>query len=162
VNEPQIHLTGNLAFDPNLRTTPNGVSVLDLRVASTQRRKVGEEWQDGETLWFDVACWKQLAENASTSLHKGDRVTVSGRLAQKSWTKEDGTTGVKLVIDATAVGVDLSRYPVTVAKPVRESAAEGAFGWAHMGTGEIVDAPTGDPGPLVPFDVIEEAEEVAA
>src|SRR4051794_35756030 len=88
VNEPQIHLTGNLAFDPKLRYTPNGTAVVDLRVATTPRRKVGEEWVDGETLWFDVSVWKQFAENVAQSLHKGDRVTVSGRLAQSTFIRE--------------------------------------------------------------------------
>ena len=163
MNEPQIHLSGNLAFDPTLRFTPNGVAVLDLRVGSTQRRKVGEQWQDGETLWFDVTCWKQVAENAAASLKKGDKVTVTGRLAQSSWTREDGTTSSKLVVDATAVGVDLARFPVTVNKPVRESAGEATFGWAHPQTGEVMPVPIGDSGPLVPFDQEErEAEEVAA
>ena len=161
MNEPQISLSGNLAFDPSLRYTPNGVAVVDLRIASTQRRKVGDAWEDGETLWFDVACWKQLAEHVSTSLHKGDRVTVAGRLAQKSWKRDDGTEGVKLVVDATSVGVDLSRYPVSVLKPVRESAAQEVFPdrWVDRTTGEVVSAPLGDPGPLVPLP---DDEEVAA
>lgn len=152
MNEPQIQLSGNLAFDPTLRVTPSGLSVLDLRVGSTQRRKVGEEWQDGETLWFDVTCWKQVAENAASSLKKGDRVTVAGRLAQSSWVREDGSVSTKLVVDATAVGVDLARYPVEVKKPARESAGEKTFGYAHPGTGEVMTAPIGDPGPLVPFE----------
>ncbi|MCW2501519.1 MAG: single-strand binding protein, partial [Frankiales bacterium] len=152
MHEPLISLTGNLAFDPTLRYTPNGVAVVDLRVASTQRRKAGEDWEDGETLWFDVACWKQLAENANASLHKGDRVTVTGRLAQKSWTREDGSTSVRLVVDATALGIDLTRHRITVVKPVRESAAEATFPdrWADTGGGPAGPPALGDAGPLVP------------
>jgi single-strand DNA-binding protein len=127
VNEPQIHLTGNLAFDPEVRYTPTGVAVVDLRVASTRRYKIGEDWHDGETLWFDVACWKQLAENVAGSLHKGDKVTVAGRLTQRTWTREDGTASVKLVVDATAVGIELSRFPVRVLKPARDGSAAEAF-----------------------------------
>ena len=165
MNEPQIHLTGNLAFDPEVRYTPNGVPVVDLRVASTRRYKLGEDWHDGETLWFDVACWKQLAENVSGSLHKGDKVTVAGRLVQKSWTREDGTTSVKLVVDASAVGVDLSRFPVRVEKPVRAGGAADALSdrWADKTTGDAVAAPVGDPGPLVPFtdEDLDDAEQAA-
>jgi single-strand DNA-binding protein len=131
VNNPQISLTGNLAFDPKLRITANGSSVVDLRIATTPRKKVGEEWVDGETLWFDVSVWKQFAENIAQSLHKGDRVTVSGRLAQSTFIREDGTSKTKLAVEGAVVGVDLSRYPITVNKPVRENAAEDAFGWAH-------------------------------
>ena len=155
MNEPQIHLSGNLAFDPEVRTTPAGVPVVDLRVASTRRYKVGEEWEDGETLWFDVACWKQLAENIGGSLKKGDRVTVEGRLTQKTWIRDDGSASVKLVIDARTVGVDLARYPVRVLKPLRPGSAVEAFADKYLNedTGEVVS------GPLVPLP---DEEEVAA
>ncbi len=143
MNEPQIQLTGHLAFDPEVRTTSNGVPVTDLRVATSRRFKVGEEWQDGETLWFDVACWKQLAENVGSSLKKGDKVVVEGKLIQKTWVRDDGTSSVKLVVDARTVGVDLARYPVKVLKPVRPGSAgellEGK--WVSEETGEIADAP---------------------
>lgn len=140
MNEPQITITGNLAFDPDVRITPTGVPVVDLRIASTRRTKVGEDWEDGETLWFDVACWKQLAENVGGSLHKGDRVTVEGRLIQKTWTREDGSTSVKLLIDARTVGVDLSRYPVRVLKPARVGGAGDLLAdkWLVPDTGELV------------------------
>lgn len=153
MNEPQIQLTGNLAFDPDVRYTPNGVPVVDLRVGTTRRYKVGEEWRDGETLWFDVACWKQLAENAGGSLKKGDKVTVSGRLVQKTWTREDGSSSVKLVIDAATVGVDLSRFPVRVEKPIRTGGAADALSdkWTDSLPGAVAEAAVGDPGPLVPF-----------
>jgi single-strand DNA-binding protein len=121
VNEPHITLTGNLAYDPKLRTTPNGVFVLNLRVAATPRVKKADDWVDGETLWFDVVCWKQLAENAANSLHKGDPVTVEGRMYQRTWNREDGTEAVTFTIDATHVGVDLGRYQATVIRPVRSN-----------------------------------------
>lgn len=135
MNEPTIELTGHLGGDPELRFTPNGVPVVDLRVATTRRFKVGEEWQDGETLWFEVSVWKQAAEHAAASLHKGDKVMVKGRLTQKSWTRDDGTISTKLVIDATGVGIDLFRAPVKVLLPVREGAASTSFPerWAFEG-----------------------------
>lgn len=163
MHEPQIHLTGNLAFDPEVRYTPNGVAVVDLRVATTRRFKMGEEWKDGETLWFDVACWKQLAENVGASLKKGDKVTVAGRLLQKSWTREDGTVSTKLVIDASAVGADLNRFPVKVTRPVRDGSIAEALPerWVNSDTGVLAEV--GDPGPLAPLtdEDLEAAEEAA-
>ncbi len=125
--EPHIDLAGNLASDPTIRFTPNGHQVVDLRVATSRRYQVGEEWHDGETLWFDVACWKQLAANVAESLKKGDKVIVSGRLTQRSWTREDGSIGSTLVVDATNVGVDLARNPVVVKRPIREGSAAEAL-----------------------------------
>ncbi len=125
--EPHIDLTGYLAFDPTVKFTPNGHQVVDLRVATSRRYQVGEEWHDGETLWFDVACWKQLAENVSQSVKKGDKVVVSGKLLQRSWTREDGSVGTTLVIDATHVGIDLGRHPVVVRRPIRDGSAADAL-----------------------------------
>ncbi len=125
--EPHIDLTGYLAFDPAVKFTPNGHQVVDLRVATSRRYQVGEEWRDGETLWFDVACWKQLAENVAESLKKGDKVVVSGKLLQRSWTREDGTVGSTLVIDATHVGIDLARSAVVVKRPIRDGSAADAL-----------------------------------
>ncbi len=156
MNEPQISLTGNLAFDPDVRTTPNGVPVVDLRVASTRRVKDGDQWSDGETLWFDVACWNKLAENVGASLHKGDKVTITGRLLQKTWTREDGTSSVKLVIDASSVGLDLARFPVKVQKPLIPGGAAHALSdqYANKITGEQIprDLVASAAGPLVAFD----------
>lgn len=123
MNEPTIELTGHLGADPELRYTPNGAAVADLRIATTRRFKTGEEWQDGETMWFEVAVWNRLAEHVRESLHKGDKVMVKGRLLQRSWTRDDGTVSTKLVIDATGVGIDLGRAPVQVKLPVREGSA---------------------------------------
>jgi single-strand DNA-binding protein len=143
VNEPQITLSGHLAFDPKLRYTPNGTPVVDLRVATTPRKKVGEDWVDGETLWFDVSVWKHFAENVCDSLRKGDRVTVVGRLAQSTFVREDGSEKVKLGIEGAMVGADLSRFPVKVVRPAKENAADAAFGHRYEDApveGEAPDA----------------------
>jgi single-strand DNA-binding protein len=140
MNEPHIDLTGHLGADPTLRTTPNGVAVTDLRIATTRRYKVGEEWRDGETMWFEVAVWKQLAENVCATLKKGDKVCVSGRLLQRSWTREDGSVGASLVIDATAVGLDLGRSPAAVRRPMREGSAAAVLEERWQGAPETSSA----------------------
>ena len=128
MNEPHIDFTGHLAFDPVVKFTPNGTSVVDLRVATTRRFKVGEEWQDGDTLWFDVACWKQLGENVAESVQEGrqgDRQRAGCCSAR--WAREDGSTGSTLVVDATHVGLDLSRSAAVVKRPIREGSAADAL-----------------------------------
>ena len=129
--EPQITLTGNLASPPKLRTVAGGTSVADFRVACTQRRRnPAGEWVDGETLWFGVTCWKQLAENAHASLGKGDRVVVHGRLAQHTWTGENGVERISMEVEATSLGVDLSRGKATIEHPPgpRDRSRAGAGG----------------------------------
>jgi single-strand DNA-binding protein len=143
VNEPTIALSGHLGGDPELRYTPNGVAVCDIRVATTPRRQVGDDWQDRETQWFKVACWRQTAEHVAASFKKGDRVVVHGKLLQESYEKRDGTTGVTLVVDPTFVGADLSRCPVEVKRPVRAGSSADLMPetWVDRETGEIVTAP---------------------
>ncbi|MCA1710724.1 MAG: single-stranded DNA-binding protein [Actinobacteria bacterium] len=121
MHEPQITVTGNVAWPPRLRTLAGGAVVADFRVASTPRKldKSTGSWSDLETMWFGVTCWRGLAENAAASLKKGDRVVVTGRLVAKSWHNEAGEERSGLEIDATAVGFDLSRGPVTQERPAR-------------------------------------------
>lgn len=159
--EPTIELSGHLGSDPTLRFTPNGKAVCDLRIATTPRREVGDQWVDLETLWFTATCWKQLAENVASSFHKGDRVMVRGRLGVKTYKRSDGTDASDMVIDVLSVGADVSRAPVTVKPVVREGSA--ASTWADKFNEPT--APPEDPGsldaagPLVGYD---EAEHVAA
>jgi single-strand DNA-binding protein len=122
VNEPTISFTGNVAFDPKVRITPNGAHVLDLRVATTPRIRKGEEWEDGGTLWYDVVCWNRLADNVARSVAKGDAITVSGKLYNRVWDKVDEVTGEvtkmdRLTVDASSIGLDLSRWPASVVRP---------------------------------------------
>jgi single-strand DNA-binding protein len=163
VYEPTIALGGHLGRDPELRYTPNGVPVCDLSVATSPRVKVGEEWQDrGETLWFKVSCWRALAEHVAASFKKGDRVLVQGRLLQQTYQRQDGTTGVSMVVDAGLVGADVSRYPIEVKRPVRAGSTADLMPekWVDQATGEIVSGPAGS-GPLVPFDDVEPVDDEA-
>jgi single-strand DNA-binding protein len=98
---------GNLTADPDLRYTPNGAAVCRLGVAVTRRERDGDGWRDGETSFYDVACWRELAENVTESLHTGDRVVIVGRLRQRSWEGTDGERRSKVEIDADEVSPSL-------------------------------------------------------
>jgi single-strand DNA-binding protein len=123
-----ISFTGNVAFDPKLRTTAGGAQVLDIRVATTPRIKRGEEWEDGGTLWYDVVCWNKLAYNVNESVTKGDPVVVIGRLYNRVFDKANTETGEvttveRLTVDAQSVGLDLNRFPAKLIRPERPEAA---------------------------------------
>jgi len=79
---------GNLCADPELRYTPGGKAVANMRVAINQKSK------DRETTTFvDVDVWDKQAEHVKQYLAKGAFVTIEGRLAQDTW--EDKQTGKK-------------------------------------------------------------------
>jgi single-strand DNA-binding protein len=90
--ENQITIIGNLADDPELRYTPSGVAVANVRVAVNRRKRNNEtnEWEDQLDGFFTCNVWREMAENVSESLHKGDRVLVMGRLRSRSYDDRDG------------------------------------------------------------------------
>ncbi len=65
-----------------------------------------QEWQEA-TSFFDVVCWRDLAENVALSLSKGMRVIVTGRLEQRSWETEEGDHRLKVEITADEIGPSL-------------------------------------------------------
>jgi single-strand DNA-binding protein len=101
-------ITGNLAADPELKFTNNGVAVANLRVAVTQRVQDKDgTWRDGETSFHRVTVWRQQAINLADSLGKGDRVMVTGRLRQRAWETPEGERRSSTEIDADEVGASL-------------------------------------------------------
>jgi single-strand DNA-binding protein len=80
----------------------------------TPRRfdKATESWVDQPTEWFSVTCWRALADHAAMSLHKGHKVIVTGTFSTRTWTDKDGVERVSNEIDASSVGMDLTRGPV--------------------------------------------------
>jgi single-strand DNA-binding protein len=82
-----ISLIGNLTRDPELRTTPSGSSVSDLRLAINRPKKNGE---DQGADYVDVVCWGTTAENCAKYLAKGRPIAVSGRLRHSEWESDNG------------------------------------------------------------------------
>ena len=78
-------LSGNLTRDPELRTLPSGTEVARLRVATTTRRRAGEEWVD-KTNYFTVEAYGAQAQNCAKYLRKGSRVFVDAELDWREWT----------------------------------------------------------------------------
>jgi single-strand DNA-binding protein len=109
-------IVGNLTDDPELRFTPNGAAVANFRVAVTPRVKDGDSWKDGDTSFFRVNAWRQLAENAKESLTKGDRVIVVGRLKARSWETPEGDKRSVVEVEADELGPSLKW---ATAKPER-------------------------------------------
>jgi single-strand DNA-binding protein len=100
-------IVGNLADDPELRFTNNGIAVANMRVAVTQRIQQDGEWRDGETSFLRVNVWRGQAEHLADSLSKGDRVMVTGRLRQRSWETPEGDKRSVTEIEAEEIGASL-------------------------------------------------------
>lgn len=102
-----ITITGNIATEPESRQS-GMTPIASFRVASTQRRidKESGRWVDAHTNWYTVSAFRQLAVHALKSLHKGQRVIVTGRLKVRTWENASGK-GTSVDIDAEAIGHDL-------------------------------------------------------
>ena len=104
--EAYVHITGYVGGDVEYRnnTTPTG----SFRLACTPRLRRGGDWADGETTWLTVTCFRGLAENAASSVRRGDPVIVVGRLRTQTWMK-DGAQQERTVLEALTIGHDLSK-----------------------------------------------------
>ena len=133
-------ITGNLTREPEIRYTREGQATAQLGVAVNRRwqDKATQEWQEA-TSFFDVVCWRDLAENVALSLSKGMRVVVTGRIEQRSWETDDGEHRSKVEIVADEIGPSLrfatadvqrNQRRQTTEEPSESSDAEAASFWS--------------------------------
>jgi len=100
-----VVLTGNLAFDPELRRGRSGTAVATLRVANNVRRKRGDAWID-KTSFFDVEVWGAAAEACVSQLAKGSRVAVQGEIEIDEWRDHTGERRAHPVIRQATIGFE--------------------------------------------------------
>ena len=127
----KMMIIGNLGADPELRYTPGGKAVAELRVAVNDRSKGADgEWVE-ETQWFRVELWEQAAERAAERLRKGHKVFAEGALRAREWEGKDGQKRTSLEI----------RFARVQSLERREPGEGGGFG-GGFGEGGM-DAPPG-------------------
>ena len=137
-----ITISGNITREPEMRYTPSGVSKVTFGVAVNRswRNQQTQEWEE-QTSFFNVVAWRQLAENAGASLHKGSRVTVSGRLEQRSWETEQGEKRSVVEIVADDIAASLRFATVEIHK-VERSGPGGPRDGGDGGGGQRAPATT--------------------
>jgi len=109
--ETRITMEGVVGTEPDLSITKSGKSVAKVRMAHTERvRKEDGTWEDGDTTWYTVTSWGNMAERVAENVHKGDRCLVTGRFRIQEWTQADGTprTTPEITADTFAVVPRLS------------------------------------------------------
>jgi len=128
-NGNSITVVGNLTREPELRFTPTGQPTATFGLAVNRRwqNRQTQEWEEA-TSFFDVVCWRELAENASESLHRGARIIVTGRLEQRSWETQEGEKRSKVEIVADELGPSLRWASAEVKKNERKTPGEGGAG----------------------------------
>lgn len=124
-NDLMVTAVGWAATKP--KEVTGGVPFTSFRLASTPRffdTRQGA-WVDGRTEWVTVKVFRDIALNVAASIGKGDPVLVHGRLCTEEWQSESGLR-TAMVIEATALGHDLTRGRGVFVRTVRGARAEDA------------------------------------
>jgi single-strand DNA-binding protein len=112
MTDASVSFAGNLTDDPEVRYTEGGIARAMFRVAVSGRR-------EQEASFFTVIVWRDQAEHAAQSLSKGSRVVVVGRLQQRAWTAEDGSTRSTIEVVADELGPSLRWATATTTRTTR-------------------------------------------
>lgn len=119
--ENTITLRGFVTAEPKFwQTASTQTPHAEIRLGSTPRRlnRTTGEWEDGETSYYTVKCWRRLAVNVKGSLRKGDMILVRGKVVMRTWVDDQQRNRVQMQVEADSVGHDL------------------AFGWSHFNRGD--------------------------
>ena len=119
--ENTITLRGFVTAEPKFwQTTSTQTPHAEIRLGSTPRRlnRATGEWEDGETSYYTVKCWRRLAVNVKGSLRKGDMILVRGKVVMRTWVDDQQRNRVQMQVEADSVGHDL------------------AYGWSHFNRGD--------------------------
>jgi single-strand DNA-binding protein len=145
-----VVLVGNVTRDPELRFTNTGQPTASFGLAVNRRwqNRQTQEWEEA-TSFFDVVCWREMAENVSESLTRGARVVVAGRLEQRSWETTDGDRRSKVEVVADEIGPSLRWATAQVTKNDRRGPGD-----AQRPSGR----PSGGAGPSRPAEAKGEAQ----
>jgi single-strand DNA-binding protein len=123
-------VSGNLTRDVELKTLPSGTDVARLRVATTTRRKAGEEWVE-KTNYFTVEVYGAQARSCAQYLRRGSRVLVDAELDWREWTDQQDNKREAVTLRARQVVFEGGR-----------PASPGEAGEAHRHNGDAGPAET--------------------
>ena len=122
--QPIITVIGIVATQPAVQTTNRGTPYAAFRLAQTERRfnARANRWEDGDTSWYSVTCWRSFGENVAQSLQVGQPVAVTGRLKVREFTTDEGKSRQQAELHAITIGHDLRRGTSNFTKVSRPAA----------------------------------------
>ena len=97
----KIMIIGNLTGEPELRSTPSGITVCSFTIAVNRRHedKTGERPTD----FFRISAWRQLGDSCGRFLSKGRKVAVVGELQASLYDTKNGSARISLEVQADEV-----------------------------------------------------------
>jgi single-strand DNA-binding protein len=147
-----VTIIGNLADDPEVRFTPSGQAVARFNVAYSERYRDNStgEWKDGDTSYFTVIAWRDLAEHVAETFIRGNRVIVTGKVQQRSWETKEGDKRYAVEFIADDVGASVRFATAKISKVTRTRPdGPGSDPWADASperpAPEPADGPVAEP-----------------
>ncbi|MDD5501585.1 MAG: single-stranded DNA-binding protein [Candidatus Omnitrophica bacterium] len=119
----KVLLMGNLTKDPELRYTPQGTAVANLRMAVNRKYRSKDQELKEEVCFITAVVWNKQAETCNQYLRKGSGVFVEGRLQSRSW--EDNAGAKRSVIEVRAERVQFMGSPAQARTSAQPSAYQG-------------------------------------
>ena len=143
-----VTLVGNITREPELRFTGGGKGVASFGLAVNRRYQVNGEWQE-KVSFFNIVAWDSLGENAAASLHKGNRIIVTGRLEQRDYETREGEKRTVVEIVADEIGPSLRWARAEIERISRDGSGSGApSSGSGGGPGRAPDPVYGDEEPF--------------
>ena len=131
-NLNKVFLIGNLTKDPELRYTPNGTAVTNLRIAVNRRFKDRSGELKEDTCFVTVTAWDKQAEICNQYLQKGRSIFVEGILQSRSWETGEGQKRSTIDIRAERIqflggprGEGSSPAPAAANEPAQQNTSGG-------------------------------------
>ena len=132
-----VVLMGRLTFDPELKTTSNGISVVSFQVACDRNfQRAGEE---KKTDFIDVTAWRQTAEFISRYFRRGSMIAIEGSIQTDSYTDKDGNKRKRVQVVANNVSFCGSKAESGNSNPVYSQPAPSYASADNSDFEEIVD-----------------------
>jgi len=133
MNEIHCTVVGTVVSEVRTTVTKSGHRVASFRVVSNTRRfnRESARWEDLDTTFLGVSCWRSLAEHVAACISKGDPVVVTGRLRVREYVDSAGRAALAVEVEASSVGHDLSRGRSSFQRATRPAASEAPAEAAH-------------------------------
>jgi single-strand DNA-binding protein len=135
-----VALMGRLTYEPELKTTPSGVSVIRFQVACD--RSYQSQGQERQADFIDCVAWRQRAEFISRYFHKGSMIAIEGSIQTQNYTDKNGNNRKSVEVVANNVSFCGSKADSGTSAAPSQEFIQPAPSYSSAGTSdfeEIVD-----------------------
>ncbi|MBE6710013.1 MAG: single-stranded DNA-binding protein [Clostridia bacterium] len=139
-NFNKVILGGRLTADPELKTTPSGISVTSFTVA-VNRRFGGKNGEEAQADFFNVTAWRQTAEFITRYFRKASSICVVGSIQTRTWIDQNGQKrfATEIVADEAYFVDAKSESPLAVQQAANAYGAGAGFGAAPQAPSYVPD-----------------------